>query len=154
MKKRILSISLAVCMVLALLPSGTGFAADAGSNEVYNVGADTGIMPASVVDDHTPPEVTGVYMNSPGGTVTVGDKLAFSVSVEDESEIWVGVSGLTFAFNCEQGHTHTIRASGWDGSYDETTKQAKFTLTISDDMLNGTYKLSYVSIYDIYNLLI
>ncbi len=155
MKKRILSMSLVICIVLALLPSGTVFATDAGTNDVYDVGADTGIVPASVVDDHTPPEVTGVYMNSPGGTVTVGDKLEFLVATEDESGISRGMSWLDFVFVCVQNHAHTLRAypaHSYEAQdfYDENTKQAKFELTISDEILNGTYKLSYVKIQDIY----
>lgn len=155
MKKRILSMSLVICIVLALLPSGTVFATDAGTNDVYDVGADTGIVPASVVDDHTPPEVTGVYMNSPGGTVTVGDKLEFLVATEDESGISRGMSWLDFVFVCVQNHSHTLRAypaHSYEAQdfYDENTKQAKFELTISDEILNGTYKLSYIRVQDIY----
>lgn len=130
MKKRLLSILLALCMVLALLPPGTVFAISADE------------------DDHTPPMVTGVYMNSPGGTVTVEDALYFTVSAEDES----GIRSLYlyFTYACEQGHKHTVQAFGGSYSYDPDTKQAKLELTITDDMLNGTYTLSEVTAYDTY----
>lgn len=162
MKRRWLSILLTLCMMLTLLPPGAVFAAEADTGSANTLGAesaegteanaeDSGIMPLTTVDDHTPPTVTGVYMNSLGGTVTVGDKLEFSVSAEDESGIKMSYSELRFTFICEQGHSHIIRADGYRGSYDEDTKQAKFQLEITDDMLNGTYKLSHVSIYDAYD---
>lgn len=107
---------------------------------------EAGIMLFTTVDDHTPPKVTGVYMNNPGGSVTVGDTLYFTVSAEDEYGINIGGAYLQFSSVSEQGHERNIEAYGWqDGSYDEETKQAKFNLTISDDILNGTYKLSSIS---------
>ena len=138
---RWLSILLTLCMTLALLP-GTVWAEDAEED---------GIMPLTTIDDHIPPAVTGVYMANPGGTVTVGDVLYFTVSTEDESGIYRGI--LDFTFVCEQGHRHTISAYGYQYQdfYDEETKQAKFDLTITDDMLNGTYTLSSVRIYDTYS---
>lgn len=145
MKKQILFISLAVCMVLALLPSGTVFATDAGSNGVYDVGADTGIVPMSVVDDHTPPIVTGVYMNSPGGTVKRGDTLYFDIKIEDESTI--RNAELRFSLIEAQGNNQI-----WTRfeSYDNATQIAKVSLTIQDNIANGTWKLNQVSVTDYY----
>ena len=109
MKRRWLSILLTLCMMLALLPPGAVFAAEADNGPADTLEAesaevteanteDSGIMPLTTVDDHTPPTVTGVYMNSLGGTVTVGDKLEFSVSAEDESGIKMSYSELRFTF--------------------------------------------------------
>lgn len=76
MKRRWLSILLTLCMMLTLLPPGAVFAAEANAGSTDTLGAesaedteanaeDSGIMPLTTVDDHTPPTVTGVYMNSP-----------------------------------------------------------------------------------------
>jgi len=90
-KKQILSMILAICVALALLPA-SALAAELEED---------GIMPVTTVDDHTPPVVTGVYMNNPGGTITVGGKLYFSVSTEDESGISMLNSDLVFTYVCE-----------------------------------------------------
>lgn len=105
-------------------------------------------MPLTMVDDHTPPVVTGVYMNNPGGTAKVGDTLYFMVSVEDESGI--SAAWIYFTFVCEQGHEHTVSTYGHRDSYNADTKQVKYELMITNDMLNGTYKLSRINIYDTY----
>ena len=139
--RRKLAALLVLCLVCSLLPTSV-FAADTEENSV---------MPLTTVDDHNSPVVTGVYMNSPGGTVTVGDTLYFSVSAEDESGINMNLSSLWFTFVCEQGHEHTVWSYGYWDAYNEDTKQANFELTITDDMLNGTYTLSRVVIRDIYD---
>jgi len=106
-------------------------------------------------EDHTPPNVSTVSMEEPGKIVTVGDKLYFSVSTEDESGISILNSDLIFTYVCEQNHKHNVRAyaprgenGNYDDAYDSKTKQAKFELEITDTMLNGTYTLSYVDIWD------
>ena len=148
MKKRLLAIFLSICMAFSLLPT-TSFAADAPSMEAG--GSEDGIMPLTTVDDHTPPTVTGIYMNSPGGTVKVGDKLSFSVSTEDDSGINIRYSSLRFTYICDQEHEHTVTASGRQATYNEESKLATFELEITEDMLNGTYKLTQVSICDAYD---
>ena len=67
--------------------------------------------PASAVDDHTPPVVTGVYINSPNTTVTAGDKLILSVAAKDDVRLdWMY---LYFTCTCESGYEHKFEVEAF-----------------------------------------
>ena len=83
--------------------------------------AELSFSPAVAVDDHTPPTVTGVYMNSPGGSVSVGDRLYFGVAIEDESEI----VSATLHFRIEDSIDNYNTVYGRMVSYDADTKISK-----------------------------
>ena len=123
--KRLVSVLLAVCIVCTMLYVPAG----------------------AIVDDHTPPVVTGVYMNSPGATVTGGDILHFSIGVEDAESDLQEVD-IEFTYMCSQGHEHTISRYlyNWSSNfdYDSTTGIFSVDISIANGYLNGTYTLSRV----------
>ena len=61
-RKRVLSVLLALCMALALLP-GTAMAVETEEDAA---------MPLMVAGDNTPPVVSGMSMDNPGRTVRPG----------------------------------------------------------------------------------
>ena len=105
----------------------------------------------AVVDIHddTLPVVTGIYMNSPGAIVTAGDTLLFSASIQEDHDLINGLNYLGFSTVCEQGYRHygEIICS----KYDKDTGIASFELEVTEEMVNGTYTLYSIRVWDEYD---
>lgn len=142
-KHRLLSAILSAGILFSTLPPGMALATDLTTSKETNAG-----IALTAIDDHIPPVVTGAHMNTPGIVVKPGDKLEFIVSAED-NESGIKDGRLDFTYICDQGYKHDgIHTYYMHSSYNKNTKQLKIFLTITDDMRNGTYKLSSVSVFD------
>ncbi len=125
MKKRLFAFAMSVCLILTIFP----------------------VTALAASDDITPPVVTGIYMNSPGVTVTVGDTLYFDIEVEDESEITDVMLGFS---SVDSNGIDITTAYAYLDSYDAESHIAKAVLEVKDSVPSATWEMSYIRIEDYY----
>ena len=124
MRKRILALGLALCLLCSICPAA--FAAS---------------------DDYAAPVITSISMNAPGATVTVGDTLYFRMNVTDESP--VSSAYLRFELYDVNGDSINSCYARMD-SYDPETGVATLSLAISERMQSGVWSLSNAYASDFY----